>query len=235
MPIALIDADTPVFAAAITAEGEPEWVATSRLDRSIAMLLSNITSDTGGTKDYKLYVSGGVNFRSIVDPQYKANRGASPEHREACKQHLIKQWGAIETDGYEADDAVGCEQTDDTIIVGIDKDLLQIEGKHYSWAIRRLGVVARPAVFQEVSYLEGLRKVFTQALVGDISDNIKGIYKIGPKKAIPILAECTDEKEMYDIVRALYNDDERFHNNMDLLWIWRNYGMTYTARREYNG
>jgi len=34
--------------------------------------------------------------------------------------------------GLEADDEMAIYQTDDTIIVSLDKDLLQVPGKHFS-------------------------------------------------------------------------------------------------------
>lgn len=231
--IALIDGDTPVFAAAISCEGLEEWMALSRLDKT----LENIIRDSG-CSSYQIYVSGGVNFRYAVDPSYKANRkGADPEFRETCKQWLINEWGAIETDGYEADDAVGCEQTKDTIICGIDKDLLMIPGKHYTWPITHHGKVVKEGKFYDISYEEGMKRFFLQMLTGDTSDNIKGIHKIGPKRAAVLLEDCVDEECMYNLVEGLYIDKgvyDRFHSNLDLLWIWRNYGETYNIRREIN-
>lgn len=238
MSIALIDADTPVFAAAICSQDAEEWQAFSRLDYSLDKIIEG-----SGCSEYKLYVSGGKNFRYEIDSSYKANRPIEhPIHREACKQHLIKQWRAIETDGYEADDAVGCEQTKDTMICGIDKDLLMIPGKHYQWPIIRGGKVIKEGKFHNISVEEGYRRFFTQALTGDTSDNIKGIKGIGPKGAEKMLKDCHTEEEMYAVVEASYRNmrpfeehymqsKERFLNNLDLLWIWRAYGETYSIRR----
>jgi 5'-3' exonuclease len=225
---ALIDADTPVFSAAVVSEGEEEWVATSRLDSSIQKIIDAMPAHDS----YTLFVSGKGNFRYEIEPLYKSNRPPSPEHREACRLHLIERWGAVECCGYEADDAVGCEQNDNTFIVGIDKDLLMIPGKHYSWPIERKGVVVREALNRDVTIEQGMRTFFEQVLIGDRIDNIIGVNKIGPVKARKALANCNTERQMYAVCRNMYNDDERFHKNLDLLWIWREYGMTYTARRE---
>jgi len=224
---ALIDADTPVFSAAVVSEGEEEWVATSRLDLTIEKIIEGSECSS-----HTLFVSGKGNFRYEVDPLYKAKRGEKPIHNEACRQHLIKKWGAVECNGYEADDAVGCEQNDDTVICGIDKDLLMIPGKHYQWPIVRQGKEVRPARWHNITPEQGIRTFFEQSLVGDKVDNIIGVNKIGPVKAKKALADCHTERQMYVVCRDMYMDDDRFHKNLDLLWIWREYGMTYTSRME---
>lgn len=230
--LALVDSDTPVVAAALSAQDKELWVATSRLDKSIDKILSGC-----GCSSYKLFVSGEKNFRKEIDPLYKANRPTEPiKWRKECHEHLIEKWGAIETDGYEADDAVGCEQRYDgsTIICGIDKDLLMIAGKHYQWPIVRAGHVVREEMFHEVSPEEGMRKFFIQALTGDTTDNIFGIKGIGPKKAENILSECSTEEELYEAAKQQYGEDALglYHKNLDLLYIWREYGITYSIKRE---
>lgn len=238
--LALIDSDTPVFATAIASEDVSESIAKSRLDLTIR----NIVKGSGCT-DYKLFVSGGNNFRYGIDPTYKANRtGSDPKWREALRLHLIKEWNAYECVGFEADDMCGVEQKEDgsTCIVAIDKDLLQVPGLHYSWPITRKNTIVREGLFREISKEEGMRRFFTQALTGDTSDNIKGIYGIGAKKAEKLLAECHTEEEMYEVCLNTYTLDgnvkletQRFQRNCDLLWIWRELGITYSIRREIYG
>lgn len=227
--IALIDGDTPVFAAALSSEDGELWQATSRLDR----MIENIARDSGAS-EYKIFVSGGTNFRKELDSNYKANRNAEdPKYRADCKLHLIKTYGAIEADGFEADDLCGIYQGENTIICGIDKDLLQIPGKHFSWELTRKGKVVREKCFTEVSEIEGLKFFYKQLLIGDTSDNIKGVYKVGEKKADKIIDPLNDEQEMYETVLELYEgDEERLIRNADLLWIWRDYGITYSIRKE---
>ena len=242
--LALIDSDTPVFATAIASEDVSESIAKSRLDLTIR----NIVKGSECT-DYKLFVSGGNNFRYDIDPTYKANRtGSDPKWREALRLHLIKEWDAYECVGFEADDMCGVEQKEDgsTMIVAIDKDLLQVPGLHYQWAIIRKGVVVRPAQFLEVAPLQGLQSFFKQMLTGDVCDNIKGVKGIGAKKAEALITPLKTEEEMYDAVLDLYHRDdtdkesivcseERFKRNCDLLWIFRNLGETYSVRREIRG
>lgn len=242
--LALIDSDTPVFATALASEGVELQYAKSRLDAFI----NNIIESSGAT-EAKLFVSGEGNFRKIIDPSYKAHRPQeSPKWREDLRLHLIDSWGAIECNGYEADDACGIHQCSDgsTIICGIDKDLLQIPGKHYQWPIIRKGEVVRPGLYHYIDEETGWRNLFTQALTGDTSDNIKGVYGIGKVKAAKILEDCHTEEEMFQRVIECYLADEQtdegmlyesqhLEDNLNLLYIWRSLGITYSIRREING
>jgi len=231
---ALIDADTPVYVSALASEDEAEYSAKRYLDNYIL----NIIKDSG-CSSYSLFVSGTGNFRKEIDHTYKENRKNKPEpkYREMLRQHLIKEWGAFECNGYEADDGCGIHQESDgsTIICGIDKDLLQIPGLHYQWPIIRKGVVQRPALFHNISVEQGWRNLFAQVLTGDTSDNIRGVPGIGPKKATSILAECKTEEEMYNVCLEQYINSgvgkEIFDKHLDLLYILRELGITYNIRK----
>ena len=250
--LALIDSDTPVFATAIASEDVSESIAKSRLDLTIR----NIVKGSGCT-DYKLFVSGGNNFRYDIDPTYKANRtGSDPKWREALRLHLINEWNAYECVGFEADDACGIYQCSDgsTIICGIDKDLLQIPGKHYQWPIVRKGEIVRPGLYHDIDEETGWSNLFTQALTGDRADcigfyqNPEGLwrkhkYLVSDAKAEKLLADCRTEEEMYLKVYDVYTEDcedddcmgkqlQRLETNLDLLYIWRSLGITYSIRRE---
>jgi hypothetical protein len=76
--------------------------------------------------------------------------------------------------GMEADDLLGINQTKDTIICTIDKDLRQVPGQHYNFV--------KDEIFT-VSVQQGLLWFYTQMLTGDASDNVSGIRGIGIKKA----------------------------------------------------
>lgn len=242
---ALVDSDTIVFSGAVsTPDDSPEWVALSRTRQMLERILEDVGCDS-----YSLYVSAGSNFRKEIDPEYKANRKTMPhvKYRQVCHDYLVADWGAIECDGYEADDACGIHQRTDgsTVIVGIDKDLLQIPGKHYSWPIVRKGVVVREALWQTVDEEQGFRNLFTQCLTGDTSDNIIGVRGLGKAKAPKLLADCHTEEEMYDVAQFWYTSnlmvedaelgEQRLRKNLDLLWIWRELGVTYSIRKEQRG
>lgn len=237
--LALIDADTPVFSTALVSEDINLALAKHRLDINILGIIKG-----SGADDARLFVSGEGNFRKEIDATYKANRTnkPSPKWREALSKHLVDLWGAVECHGYEADDGCGIHQRYDgsTIICGIDKDLLQIPGLHYQWPIVKKGKTVRQALYHDIDVETGWRNLFTQALVGDTSDNIKGVPGIGKEKAAKILEWYETREDMHEAVLVEYVSvgkdwQERFWTTMDLLYVWREIGVTYSIRDEIYG
>jgi 5'-3' exonuclease len=207
---ALVDGDIVVYRAAASAEEEEQWVALARADKLMQDILEETTADS-----YGVYLTGSGNFRREIAPSYKAQRpDARPKHWQAVREFLITQHKAVMCNGFEADDQLGIDQDKThktTVICSIDKDLLQIPGRHYNFVKK---------VFQEVTHDEGIKFLYIQSLVGDRSDNIFGVQGIGPVKAAKALDELLPE-EYYEKCRAMYNDDERYHLNMKLLYIWQ--------------
>lgn len=218
METALIDGDIVSFASAASAEAEDVEIALLRADSFMRNILEATKSSS-----YKVFLSGGDNFRYGVYPEYKANRKdmVDPRWREACKEFLVREWNAEVTDGHEADDALGIYQDASTVICSIDKDLDMIPGFHYSWPILRKGVVVREGRIYEVSEIEGLRSFYKSLLVGDRTDNILGIDGIGKVKAAKLIDPCRTEMEMFQVVRGFYHDDDRLLMNGRCLWILR--------------
>lgn len=204
-----IDGDIVAFRAAASAENDPLSVACYRADDTMRRILITTKAD-----EYNNFLSGDNNFRKVIDPQYKANRASKPRprHLDDVKEFLTTEWNATLEDTLEADDLLGINQTSDSILASIDKDLNQIPGYHYNFVKEE---------FYYVSPMEGLRFFYKQTLIGDTSDNIVGVRGIGPVKAARIIDTITDEEEMYFLCRRLYKDDERFHRNCKLLWVLR--------------
>lgn len=224
MLTALIDADIVAYNCAASAEGDPVEVAYLR----VSDMMNNIL-DTTGADTFRAFISGGNNFRYQVYPEYKANRKdmVDPRWRAACKEFLVQEWDAEVTDGHEADDAMGIHQNGSTIICTIDKDLDMVPGLHYSWPIVRGGLVVREGRIYEVNQIEGLRSFYRSLLVGDRVDNIIGVAGIGKTKAPRYIDHLETEQEMYEVVRDLYQDDERLHMNARCLWILREEGAVW--------
>jgi 5'-3' exonuclease len=105
-------------------------------------------------------------------------------------------------------------------MVHIDKDLNQFRGWHYNY---------RKKEKYYVSEFEGLTAFYTQILTGDRIDNIIGLKGIGPVKAKRILAECTNENELYEaVLKAYEGDQQRVLENAQLLWLQRSLNQTWT-------
>lgn len=185
-----------------------------------------------GANEYQIYVSkeGGHNFRMDVATilPYKGNRPSEKPHWwKDIRTHLIKIKGAIEVDGYEADDQLAIEATKDplhTIICSRDKDLLMVPGNHYNWQAGKQKEKL-PWTQDEIG---GYRCFFKQMLTGDTVDNILGLYGVGPKSAaVSAVLSAEDADSMYRTVRTCYY--QRFGSyyfdfmleNATLLWMLR--------------
>ena len=135
-----------------------------------------------------VFLSSGENFRHRLATmkKYKGNRDDAirPKYYAEVRKYLIDYYGALTFESIEADDALAMCQKDDTAIVSIDKDLLQVPGYHYDW-VKGDKMYISPEV--------GLRKLWLQVLTGDGTDNIPGIRGVGPVKARKLLADVPDE------------------------------------------
>jgi hypothetical protein len=112
-------------------------------------------------------------------------------------------------------DRLGWKGGSPSTICSIDKDLLQVPGRHYNWV---------KGEFYEQTYLSGLRCFYEQCLKGDRTDDIPGIAGIGEVKAKRALAGAETEEEMFEIVRGMWMDDPAFLLAGQLLWVRRKSG-----------
>ncbi len=136
----------------------------------------------------------GKTFRHALYPEYKANRPSMPEELAAQVEPLLAVVRAmglplLQVPDVEADDVIGTlarqagEQGIDTVISTGDKDMAQLVNRHVSLvntmsqtSLDEAGVAEKFGVTpgQIIDYL---------ALMGDSSDNIPGVPKVGPKTA----------------------------------------------------
>jgi DNA polymerase I len=148
----------------------------------------------------------GKTFRDDIYPEYKANRASMPDDLRPQIEPLheaIKAlgWPLIMIEGVEADDVIGAlakqaERENVRVIISTgDKDITQLVNENVTVvntmrdAFRRVddvldiaGVTAKfgvpPALI--IDYL---------TLVGDTSDNVPGVEKVGPKTAVKWLTQ----------------------------------------------
>jgi len=214
---ALIDMDLVCFRCSASAENDGAGIAIYRMND----LMDGILAKVGAT-EYRAFLTGATNFRKSIYPEYKANRTApKPQYLQACREYAMNQMGAeMAPDGLEADDSLGINQTDETIICSLDKDLLMIPGKHFQWAISGKNW-EKPDTWIDQTYADGMKLFYEQCIKGDTSDNIKGIPGMGEAKARKALASIHDELGMFNKVRDMYGNDEEFLMNARVLWIKR--------------
>lgn len=221
-----ITADPPGLAAS---------TAISMLDRALREAYAKFGGPEGGLipKTY-LYLSGEGNFRHQIATlrPYKGNRvQPKPVNFMHIREALRLNRRAMLVFDQEPDDAIGilatrlAEAGEDYVIVGVDKDLLQIPGAHYN----------PNKGFAVVSKEKALRLLYLQCLTGDSTDNIPGCVGVGEVKARKILDGAKDEKRMWELVISAYavsrkknpdayNDVEAYEaavENMRLVYLRR--------------
>lgn len=218
MTTLLIDADAIGFRAAASCEPTKIKPERESLDEAIyrATNLIHRICNTLAPEEYRLFLGGSENFRKTLYPDYKANRTQpKPVYLDSVRNLLIEEWEATVCAGYEADDGLGIAANEDTIIVGIDKDLKQIPGRHYNF-VKDTSV--------EVSPEDAAIFFYTQMLTGDSSDNVRGIDGIGPVRAGRILSGLHPsrmESTVWDCWREAGRSEQEFYVTYCVLKICR--------------
>jgi hypothetical protein len=217
--IALLDSDVMAYRAAAACKEEGVTAALFTVDSIVVDALLHCDDGEVFYDKWKLFLTGSNNFRKQIATTvpYKGNRTApKPEHLPAVREHLVKQWGAVITEGQEADDAIAIEATTNVgacVIISIDKDFRQVPGHHYNFVKREHFYVTPES---------GLRFLYMQILMGDTADNIIGISGVGPKRAEALLEGYTEEMDMYNAcVEAYDGNEDRVIENAQLLYLRR--------------
>ncbi|HEY3809315.1 MAG TPA: DNA polymerase I [Steroidobacteraceae bacterium] len=157
-------------------------------------MLSKFLRDYTPPRISVVFDAPGKTFRDELFAEYKANRPPMPDDLRSQLEPLLAAVDALglpmlRIDGVEADDVIGtlaCRAAaagQSVLISTGDKDMAQLVNEQITLintmsntVLDRAGVKAKFDVFPEqiIDYL---------ALVGDSSDNIPGIDKVGPKTA----------------------------------------------------
>lgn len=156
--------------------------------------------------------------RTDIFPEYKAGRTKPPEdfyaQLPALREVLAAfNWPLYEIDHYEADDIIGTfaaqasEKDVETCIVSGDYDMLQLIAPKTSVYITKKGGIDLTKydsdAFTEKYGVRVDQFVDYKALVGDKSDNIPGVRKIGPKAAESLLGTYETIDGIYDHLEDL--------------------------------
>lgn len=204
--IALIDADSVLYAVALSAEvlahGSDEYLQVKdgeQCYREVVAKLEALVEAVGASDALICLTPTGVKqFRSVLLPSYKQNRSVRRPIFLQPLQHMLqarKPFGCLAVRGLEADDVCGISSGNlqkaglrEPVIVSIDKDLRSIPGLLYSWLKRDTGV-------EEITESQADYAHLYQTLVGDAVDNYTGLPGFGPKKAAKVLEELAHASE----------------------------------------
>lgn len=170
--------------------------ATSYIDNLIYdMLLANKCNK------YHIFLSRS-SFRKEISTirTYKGNRKRVDNvFLPSLLKYIEVEHKGVSLNKLEADDLV-CyfknKDPENSIICSIDKDVLkQIPGNHYNYRTKE---IVKTTPWGSIFFL------WKQVLMGDSTDNIVGIPKIGDKKSTKILSGITKERELYEEVLKEY-------------------------------
>ncbi|MDP3745039.1 MAG: DNA polymerase I [Methylotenera sp.] len=148
----------------------------------------------------------GKTFRDDIFPDYKANRASMPDDLRPQIEPLheaIKAlgWPLIMENGVEADDVIGAlarqaEREGVRVIISTgDKDIAQLVNEHITVintmrdAFRKVDDVLDIAGVERKFGIPPSLMVDYLVLIGDTSDNVPGVEKVGPKTAVKWLTQ----------------------------------------------
>jgi len=205
-PIILVDGSSYLYRAyhalppLTTSKNQPTGAI-----KGVISMIKRILIDHPDSPVAVVFDAKGKTFRHDMYSEYKANRPPMPEDLvqqiEPIHQ-IISLMGIklIMISGVEADDVIGTladqarQKKLDTVISTGDKDMTQLVCKNVSVVntmsgelLDEAGVLKKFGVGPELitDYL---------ALIGDKSDNVPGVDKVGPKTAVKWLNEYQDIK-----------------------------------------
>lgn len=196
-----------------------------------------IIIEGSGCENYRLFITGDEtthrinerrsrsgqpyvpNFRTAfaVGKSYKGTRKQEkPFHWINLTAYILSKEAVRIANGFEADDAIALESTDNTVICTRDKDLRQVPGWHYGWECGKQPEFG-PIYFDSVGSIDlvrgksstkivggGFKFFCSQLLTGDVVDNIGGAKGVGPVKAYEILKDCATERDAFSAVKDCY-------------------------------
>ncbi len=199
------------------------------------LMLDNLLERIQPTHVLVAFDAGKTTFRTEMFADYKAGRAKTPEEfreqfpyiREMLAARGIAYYDLAQ---YEADDIIGtlakmAENTSEdyqiTVVSG-DKDLIQLTDENTVVEISKKGVAEfeafTPDYLMEKMGITPAQFIDLKALMGDKSDNIPGVTKIGEKTGLKLLLEHgslegiynhIDEMKKSKMKENLINDKEQ--------------------------
>ncbi len=194
-PLILVDGSSYLFRAfhalppLTNSKGQPTGAV-----YGVINMLNKLVAEYKPEQIAVVFDAKGKTFRNDLYKEYKANRPPMPDDlREqiAPLYELVEALGfpMIIVPGVEADDVIGTyakqatENKIDTLISTGDKDLAQLVNTHVTLINTMNNVIMDEAGVMDKFDVPPAAIIDYLALMGDTSDNIPGIPKVGPKTA----------------------------------------------------
>ena len=166
----------------------------------VANMLRRLLKDYQPERMVVVFDAKGKTFRDDLYADYKANRPPMPDELRSqieLLHELVQAMGLpmLVVDGVEADDVIGTLAAQaaaagmDTLISTGDKDMAQLVNGHVTLVNTMDNTTLDVPGVEEKFGIPPERIIDYLALVGDTSDNIPGVPKVGPKTAVKWLKQ----------------------------------------------
>ncbi len=215
-----------------TSKGQPTGAV-----KGVTNMLLNLKKDSEGSPIIVVFDAKGKTFRNEIYSEYKANRPPMPDElrlqldpvKSICK---AIGFPLIEIEGVEADDVIATitrmakDAKYKCVVSSLDKDLMQLVEDPDTTLMNTM----KHEIFNEEKVFEKFGVKPNQirdmlALVGDSSDNIPGVPKVGQKTAAKWLNEYSNLDGVIknaDLIKGVVGDNLRnslseLQRNVDLV------------------
>jgi len=197
---AILDGDIIAYRAAFWADTE----GIDELPGRIAKDIQNWTPPGVDTVYVAMSCPRTHNYRRMLWPVYKQHRDdfKSPDSMKVSLECIynIPNVTVRCVNNLEADDLIGMLVSEGRAIgVTVDKDLRQIPGWHWN--------PDKESEPVQVSGEEADKYFYQQWMTGDTTDNIWGLWKVGPAKAKKIL-DNTPKDQWDEVIMTMYKEED---------------------------
>ena len=180
----------------------------------------------------------GKTFRHESYDDYKGGRSETPKELKEQIPYAKKVTRAMgitveEIENYEADDIIGTYSKkidEEVLVVSSDRDLLQLISPNVKMKLLKMKyyVYYDEKSFYEDYGIKPIEIIDLKALMGDSSDNIKGVAGIGEKTALKLIKEYYTIDNLYKniddlkgkVKENLLNDKESAYKSLELATIY---------------
>ncbi len=240
--VVLIDGNNLIFRSyyATAYRGEiltnSKGLPTNAVYAYIQMLLKIIAE--GKPSHIMVAFDKGKTFRHESYDDYKGGRSETPKELKEQIPYAKKVTRAMgitveEIENYEADDIIGTYSKkidEEVLVVSSDRDLLQLISPNVRMKLLKMKdyVYYDEKSFYEDYGIKPIEIIDLKALMGDSSDNIKGVAGIGEKTALKLIKEYHTIDNLYKniddlkgkVKENLLNDKESAYKSLELATIY---------------
>lgn len=209
MTTALVDADIIAFKSAIAVEGQGDELVPAKEEDAFAYAEVMLREWTRPVKPNKTILCFSdvkrKYFRHDIYPEYKMNRKESkrPMFLAAVRDYLQKHHSWSVLPGLEADDLLGIYGTHpdilDPVVISIDKDMFTLPVKFFNPDKMKRWIRINKAQ-ADITMLQ-------QSIMGDSTDNYKGIPGVGKVGANKITSIASSPQQMWQNVVQAFLDN----------------------------